>query len=286
MTAWWVVVALAAAVLNTAYSALQKRLTLEYDGLELSTITSTLGMVFLTPVGAWYLSSVEMAITPSVVGAVVVSGVANVGAIVAFLTALERADLSVVTPLVQSTPVVVAVVEPLLLATQYDLRVGFGAVGAAVGAYALLNDTGSVTAPVARLADRPALLAVAAALLFAATSVANRFVTTRIPPLFYAFVIYAFMTGGLALVRLVRSERVPTRGLVRGRLLVLGALTALRTSVTYVAFSPATASRVSVVLQVSVLLNVLAGGVLFSERDIPRKLLGACCIVAGVVLTL
>lgn len=286
MVEWWFVVAFSAALLKTAYSVLQKRLTFDYDGLELSYITSALGMAFMTPVGVWYLYAAEMEVTLPIVAAIVVSGLANIGAIAAFLTALELEDLSIVTPLMQSTPILVAVTEPLVLVAHYETGVLLGAVAAVVSAYALLNDTGSLIAPLSRITDRPALLALTAALLFAATSLANRFVTTQIPPLFYAFTIYSFMAVGFAILRSARGEHVPTRELLRGRLVLLGGLTALRTSITYVAFSLAIASRVSIVLQVSVLLNVVAGGVFFAERDLVRKLLGAVCIVVGVVLTL
>lgn len=283
----WFVVAFAGASLNTTYSALQKRLTLEYTGLELSFLTSLFGAAFMLPVGAWYALAGDVALTPVVVGATLLSGAVNVGALYAFLTALEGADLSVVAPLAQSTPVFVALAEPVALGVGFDPRVLAGAAVAVVGAQVVLADRG-LAAPLANLTDRAALLAVAAAAMWAAASLANRFVTTRVPPLFYAFAVYLLMAVGFAAVQAARGD-LPSGDdypLVRGRLLALGGLTAARTSVTYVAFSLAIASRVSVVLQTAVVLDVLAGGVLFAEEGLARRLLGALCIVAGVVLTL
>lgn len=282
----WLAVALAAAVLKTAYSVLQKRLTFDYDGLELSYVTSTLGLAFMAPIGVWQLFRADFWFTFPVAAVVLISGVANIGAIAAFLTALERENLSVVAPLMQSTPIAVALAEPLVLAAHYSVGVLLGAAAAAVGAYVLVSDPDQTVTPLKRITDTPALLALAAALLFAVASLANRFVTTRIPPLFYAFTIYLFMAVGFLVIRRIKRERALGTELLQGKLLLLGGVTALRTSVTYVAFSLAIASRVAVVLQLSVLLNVLAGGVLFAEEGILRKLLGAGFIVAGIILTL
>lgn len=237
MIEWWFVVAVSAALLKTGYSVLQKRLTFEYDGFELSYLTSVAGAVFMTLIGAWYLYYADVSVTPPVAVAIVLSGVANIGAIVAFLTALAFEDLSVVTPLMQSTPIIVAPTEPVVLAAHYDRGVVLGAVAAVVGGYTLLNDTGSLVAPVGRLTNASAMLAFASALLFAGTSLANRFVTTRIPPLLYAFGIYWFVAVGLVLVRSARGQHLPAGGLFRGRLVLLGGVTAFGTSVTYVAFS-------------------------------------------------
>lgn len=285
MVATWVLVALAAASLKTAYSALQKRLTVDYDGVEQSYVTALLGGAFLAPAGLYYVLAGDVTLTWAVTAAVLFSGLVNVVAIYTFLVALEMADLSVVAPLTQATPVIVALVEPLVLPAAVGPALALGAVAAVLGAYVLVADEGLST-PVGHLTDRAALLALLTASLYGVVSVTNRFVTTRVPPVLYAFAVYGLMALSFAAVRTARSESVKPAGLARPAVLSLGGLTALRTVVTYVAFSLAIASRVSVVLQASVVLNVVAGGYLFAEDDIARKLLGAALIVAGIVLTL
>jgi len=286
VTLGWLAVALVAAGLNTAYQAFQKHLTLDYDGLALSYITSVLGLLFMLPIGAWYVATVDLGLTPAVVGVIIVSGLANIAAIYAFLSALAIEDLSVVAPLRQSTPVLVALAEPWVLAVAFDPALVVAALAAAAGAYVLLAE--SPLAPLRRFGHRATLLALAAAALFAVASLAARFVTVRVPPLFYSFTVYLAMAVSFAAIRLYRSGGVPLRSLLRARLLALGALTATRTSVTYFAFSfpAASAAGVTVALQTSVVLNVLIGGMLFREEHVGRRLLGAGLIVAGVVLTL
>jgi drug/metabolite transporter (DMT)-like permease len=286
MTLVWLAVALAAAGLNTAYQTFQKHLTLDYDGLALSYATSTLGLLFMLPAGGYYVLTRDLPLEPRLVGVILLGGAVNIVAIYAFLSALGIEDLSVVAPLRQSTPVLVALVEPLVLAAAFDPRLVGAALAAAAGAYVLLAD--SPLAPVSRLGDRATLLALAAATLFAVASLAARYATVRVPPLFYAFTVYLLMAVGFAAIRAYRSGAVPVRSLAKPRLLALGALTAVRTSVAYLAFSfpDASASAVTVVLQVSIVLDVLAGGTLFGEEHVPRRLVGAGLIVAGVVLTL
>jgi drug/metabolite transporter (DMT)-like permease len=237
-------------------------------------------------VGAWYVATRELALTPPVVGVILLAGVANIAAIYAFLSALAIEDLSIVAPLRQSTPVLVALIEPWLLTVGFDPALLGAALAAAAGAYVLLAE--SPLAPLRRFGERATLLALTAAALFAVASLSARYVTVRVPPLFYSFTVYLAMAVGFAAIRGYRSGEVPLRPLLRVRLLALGALTALRTSVTYVAFSfPAgSAAGVTVALQTSVVLNVLVGGMLFREEDLGRRLLGAGLIVVGVALTL
>lgn len=282
----WIVAALGAVLLKTGYDALQKRLTFDHDGVELSYITSVLGFLFMLPVGLWFLLAGDVTITLPVAAAVLLSGAGNVAAIVAFLSALELEDLSVVSPLVRMTPILVAVAEPFVLAAEFEVGVFLGALAAVLGAYVLLIDPGDVLAPVRRITAPATLLALAAAALYAGINIANRFIATQISPFLYAFLIYGCMAAGFVLIQSYRLDELPTRSLLRPRFGLLGGLTAARTSVTYVAFSLAAAARVSVVLQASIALSVLAGGAFFGEEGVGRKLVGALLIAGGVVLTL
>lgn len=279
----WLLVAVAAALLKTGYSTLQKHLTVEYDGLELSYVTSVLGLAFIAPVGLWSAATTDLALTRTVLAIVALSGIVNIAAIYAFLTALELEELSVIAPLVQVTPILVAISEPFLLRTPFETTILLGATLAVVGGYVLLADARALLSPLGRVSTRAAALALAAASLFAVTSLANRYVTTRMSPLFYTLLVYLLMSAGFAAVLTARRKRVPAADLLQGKLLALGGVTSLRTSVTYVAFSLAAASRVSVALQLSIVLSVLAGGLFFGERDMLKKTTGAALIVGGIV---
>lgn len=279
----WLLVSVAAALLKTGYNTLQKRLTADNDGLYLSYVTSVLGFAFIFPVGLWSFATNDVTVTVPVALAVLLSGLVNVGAIYAFLTALEIEDLSIIAPLVQLSPIIVAVSEPFVLPIAFEPSLIAGALLAVVGSVVVLSDVEDLLTPLSNVSSRATLLAVGAAGLFAVASLTNRFVTTRIPPLFYVFLTYLLMSVGFAIVLTFRRKRVPTRELLRGRFLALGGTTALRTSVTYVAFSLAAASRVSVALQLAIVLDVVAGGLVFGERDIVKKIIGGLLIVAGIV---
>ncbi len=280
---FWLLVVVLAAFVETTYSSLQKHLTVEFDGLELSYITSVLGLAFLVPVGLWILFTTEIPITPMVAAVILLSGTVNIAAIYAFLTALKIEDLSVVAPLVQLSPIFVAFSEPVFLATPFNVFFIIGAFLAVGGSFILLADERAWLRPLAHVSTRAAILAISAAAFFSVASLSNRYVTTRISPMFYTFLIYFLMTAGFAIILAVRRKRIRTVSLVKPKLVSLGGLTALRTSLTYFAFSLAAASRVTVSLQLSILFSVIAGGLLFGERQILRKLLGGLLIILGIV---
>jgi drug/metabolite transporter (DMT)-like permease len=280
----WLAIALSAAVAQTAYSTLQKRLTADHTELELSYLTAILGAVFLLPVAVHEVATEPIAVSPTVAGVILVSGIVNVGAIFAFLAALSREDLSVVGPLQRLTPVLVAVAEPVVLAAVFEEAILVGAAVTTVGAFVVASGEHGITAPITKGRAVPILLALSASGLFAVASLANRFVTTRTSPLLYAFLIYLIMAVGFAGLLGRRSLPVSRRA-VGGSLLVLGVLTATRTSLAYVSFSMAPAAQVTVALQAAIVMDVLAGGLVYGERAIPTKVAGAICIVSGIWVT-
>lgn len=282
--AGWVLVALAGAGVQAGYETLQKRLTSDVDTLRLSYVTSVLGTVLLAPVAAWVLATQSVSVTPVVAAAVLVAVATNVLALYAFLTALSLADLSVVSPLRQSTPLLVAGLEPLVLATAgFTPGVLFGAFAATVGGYVILADEG-LSSPLSRVTETGPLLALGTAGSYAVASVAARFAVVRVPSLLFTFLLYLGMAVAFAAVLARRDGTLPGRELLAGRFLALGATTTLRSVLIFAAFSLATAARVTVVLRVSLVVTVLAGGALFGERGVGRRLAGAGLVVLGVWL--
>jgi len=279
----WVLVALAGAGVQAGCETLQKRLTSDVDTLRLSYVTSVLGAALLTPVAAWVTAAESVSVTPVVAVAVLVTVGTNVLALYAFLTALERADLSLVSPLRQSTPLLVAGLEPLVLSAGFAPGVLFGAVAATVGGYVILADDG-LSSPLSRVTDAGPLLALGTAGLYAVGSVAARFAVVRVPSLLFTFLLYLGMAVAFAAVLARRDGALPTKELITGRFLTLGTATTLRSVLIFAAFSLAAAARVTVVLRASLVLTVLAGGALFGERGVGRRLVGAGLVAVGVWL--
>lgn len=279
----WILVALAGAGVQAGYETLQKRLTSDVETLRLSYVTSVLGAALLTPVAVWVTATGSVSVTPVVAVAVFVAVAANVLALYAFLTALERADLSVVSPLRQSTPLLVAGLEPLVLSARFAPGVLVGAVAATAGGYVILADEG-LSSPLSRVMEVGPLLALGTAGLYAVASVASRFVVVRVPSLLFTFLLYLGMAVAFTALLARRDRALPTKELVTGRFLALGTTTTLRSVLIFTAFSLAAAARVTVVLRASLVLTVLAGGALFGERGVGRRLVGAGLVTVGVWL--
>jgi len=279
----WVLVALAGAGTQAGYETLQKRLMSDMDALRLSYVTSVLGTVLLMPVAMWVIVTRSVSVTPTVVVAVLVAIVANVLALYAFLIALSQADLSVVSPLRQSTPLLVASVEPFILSAQFAPGVVIGALAATTGGYVILVD-GGLSSPLSRITEVGPLLAIGTAGLYAVASVAARFVVVRVPPLLFTLLLYFGMAVSFTALVAQRDRALLTKELITSRFLAVGAVTTLRSVLIFAAFSLAAAARVTVVLRASLVLTVLAGGTLFGERDVTRRLAGTGLIIIGVWL--
>jgi len=279
----WVAVAALAAVLQAAYEALQNRLTADVDTLRLSYVTSVLGAALLLPVGAWIAYTRPVSVTPLVIAGLAVGVAANILALYAYLTALERADLSVVSPLRQSTPLWVAFVEPAVVGSGVGPSVVAGAAAATVGGYILLADEG-IRSPLTRIRETGPLLALGTAGLYAVASVSARFVVVRIPSLLYTSLLYLGMAVGFAALARRRGSLPGTTGILNREFALLGVTTTARSVLIFAAFSLTTAAEVTVVLRLSLLLTVVSGYVVFDEGDPARRLAGATIIVVGVWL--
>jgi len=222
---------------------------------------------------------------------VLVSGGVNVVAAVLVARAYEASDLSLVTPLRGLTPVFTLIVAAVVLA---EIPSGLGAAGVVTitgGTYLLATAVRGADAigPLRALwADRGARGMLLVALLYGVSSTYDKVGTLASSPLVWALTLQ----GTIALVtgaRVVGSEegrralaRLPRAAWIAAG--VTGAATALMLAAQMTALTVGLAGYVIAVKRTSILLTVLAGGLLFRERHLGARLLAAGVVVAGVVM--
>lgn len=280
----WLGAAVLAAVLRAAYSVLQKQLTDEFGSLELAFLSTLLGLPFLLPAVLLMTEGIPSVPSLPVLGATLFSGVANIVALIVVIHALRLDDLSVVEPLKRLTPVMVAVLEPVVLGAALGPGSMIGAALAAGGALLVLGTPALFRRSSELLTRRGPQLAVLAALLYTLTSLADRFATTRLSPFIYTVLIYVIMAAGLGLLQW-RRDGMPGRAVFRHpRLLALGAVMAAGSVFIFLAFSLASAAQVTTVLQGTILLGVVLGGYVFDEQHLIPRLVGGAIIIAGIAL--
>lgn len=282
----WVVVALVSALARTCQSTLSKWLTDGNTGLELAWTTATLGAIFLAPVAVWQLATTPVDISITVIAIAILAGCIELVAFYAWLEALNVDDLSVVSPLRQSVPIFVVVLEPILLSVAFDPRIALGAVLAAVGAYVVLVDDTGFLAPLTRVTEAGPRLALGSALFFAFASITAKFILGAVPSVIYAAYIFTWVSGGLSLVLWNQTGTLPRAKLTSKRFIVLGLLTAAVTLTTFATLNlTPVVSQALVVFRASILFNVALGGLLFKETGLLPKFLGSVLIIAGIALT-
>jgi drug/metabolite transporter (DMT)-like permease len=283
-----VIVSLLSAVVKTAYATIQKSFVVEFSALEMGWLTATWGSVLLLPLAAWSLLTHPISTASPVLLAMGVGGCVELGAMYAWLRAFQTEDLSVVSPLIQTTPLFVVVLEPLFLAVALDVGVFVGAVLTVIGAYVVLIEDAAVWSPLTKMDDAGPRLAVLTAVLFSIATVVSKVVLASVHPLVYAtFLLVVLVIGFSVLIHRSETAVFPTPALGRPLVFVLGVVTALVSITTFTAFalSPSV-SQVSIVFRASLLFDVLIGFLVFKEQHIVFRLLGGGLIILGIAVAL
>lgn len=284
----WLPLALAAALFSAVAETVRKRLMREMDPFAAAFLTAGFSAVILLPVVLW-----EGVPVPGRAFwlALAVSGGINAVTAVLVSRAYQVSDLSLVSPLTGTTPVFTLLVAAVVLAEIPSLAGLLGVVTITAGTYLLATSRGAdpVTAPLRALwDDRGARLMLLVALLYGVSSTFDKVGVLASTAIFWGLALQAVIT--LAAGARVLATEKGREGLARMplRLWLLAAATGAATAAMMVAQMTALtvgfASYVIAVKRVSILLTVLAGGLLFREQGMLVRLGGAAVILAGLVL--
>ena len=284
----WLPLALAAAAFSAVAETVRKRLMREMDPFAVAFLTAGFSALTLAP-----LVAVEAATAPerSFWLALVVSGGINSVAAVLVARAYQVSDLSLVSPLTGLTPVFTLTVAAVVIG-EVPSPVGLAGVVTVVAGTWILATARSGADPTRPLLalwnDRGARLMLLVAFLYGTSSTYDKVGVLASAPLLWSFALQgtvATLTG----LRVLGTER-GREGLVRlpGRLWLLaaagGLATTLMMAAQMTALTSGLAGYVIAVKRVSILLTVLAGGVLFREAHMTTRLVAAAVILGGLVL--
>jgi drug/metabolite transporter (DMT)-like permease len=273
---FWIVAAGLAVVAKSTYQSMQKQLTTRYDSL---VIAQAAFLVSTAVFGAWLLVRWPVSVSPVGVALSGCAGGLVAGGTWAFIEALRDSDLSVVSPLQQTIPVVAALLEPVLVAgfgVEPKLLLAAGVT--AVGAYTVSVERGNPWRPLRTLRERGPLLALLTAVLLGVASIVGHVTTQQLPVSVYVFVLAATAT---VLLFAAGPSRPPTVGVLG----VYGLAFAANLWFSILALSLVAASQATVFFRLSLILNLVIGFVVFGERNVLFRVLGALVIIAGVVIT-
>ncbi len=277
--------ALGSALAWSVLDALRKRLA---DGLSASAILLgiTLPQLPIHASLAWGTGWPEIA--PGFVPLTLLAAALTAAANLLFVAAVRVSPLSLTVPYLSFTPVATLAVGALLLG-QLPGRLGVVGV-AAVAAGALLLGLPTREAwrtPWRALArERGSRLMLGVAGLFALTNALDRLAILRASEPVYALLLTGTIASVLLALPSVRRE-LATRRTLATWLLLAGAAGALALLLQFASYRYLYVAYVDAVKRAGGnVLAVLIGVAFFAEKDLPRRLLAACLMGAGVALLL
>ena len=287
----WVLTGAVAVGARAIMSPYQKHLLGDASESEVLFVRDTVALGLFLPVVVWTAFSDGFSGTSRGTVAAILTGVLNVAGAFIIFAALSREDASVVIPLSSLSPVVTALVEPLLRDTPVTPLVIAGAVLSACGV-AVVNSEQNTLGSVLDASDTTAVvLALSANVVFGVTSTLDGIATATISPFYVSTVIILCVSAGSA-GRLWRNglfgrKRQYSRllTLYRADKGVLGVLQFGGLTATLFTFGAApTAAQAAILFQTSIILVVMVSSVALGEGYLRRRIVGATLIALGVGL--
>lgn len=278
-----ILVALVSAFTSSLRESIRKHVSSDFSSVEIGFITQVYGCILLAPFAIYYLLQSSVTLTSGLIFAILVSAAGVLSSTYIYVEAMRISDLSVTEPLRQMTPLIVALLEPVILGTTFSYKILLAAFMGALGSYVLVSDNG-FKEPLENLRNKGALMAIAVACIFAVLAIVKRFGSTSIEPLLFTYFTYVLGLVGFWIWKKKNDEEVSREEFLRKDVFSMGAVTAIGAVITIYAFSMISASETVVIKQSSGIFGILIGRRFFSEEGIIRKMIGASIIIGGVVL--
>jgi len=216
-----------------------------------------------------------------------VSAVLNVVALILMMHALKVGELSLTLPFLSFTPLFLIFTSSVILG---EFPSTFGMLGILVivaGAYVIgLSEEKGIGGPIRALAkNKGAQLMLAVAFIYAVSSNFDKIAVLNSSPVTYTIIANLIIASALIPFIYLRSPQklgaIPSK---LKPLLLIGFLTALMLLAQMAAFNLGLVSYVISLKRTSALWSVALGFLIFKERHIKTRLLGALIMVVGVLL--
>lgn len=278
-----ILLALTAALFSSLKGIARKHVARDFTSVEIGYMGQVYGSVLLLPFAAWRYLEAGITLNPGLATAIFLTTLTVLAATYLYIEALRITDISITEPLRNTSPIFVALLEPVILGISFETVLVAAALLGSAGAYILVAKD-SILEPIESMKNRGALLSVLVAFILALYSIIQRFGATNMDPLLFAYITYVTSLMGFWIWKRKESGTVELEDYFRKDVFALGVVTAAGVVAGLFAYSMITASEVTVVKQTSAVFGVLIGGRFFKEDSLVRKLVGALIIFAGVLL--
>lgn len=276
----WIVVALVAALAKSIYAAWQKWETGRHDVLVIGVVTAVSALALFVTVGVVSGDFESVSLSLRVIGLMFVVGLLNTIGLWSYIKALDVGELSLASPVQQTIPVWVALVEPLIAATMWSPIVFMAATLTVIGAGLVITDPRELS--LSSFRSLTVLFAGLTAVTYALSAVIGRLALEEAPLFVYLTGLELTVVVGLLSVYLFeRGLTVPD---VSPTVVGLGLLFGTQVAMSFFTFTLTTAARATVVFRASMLANIAIGFVVFNETQFKRRFVGGLLILTSIVL--
>lgn len=208
-----------------------------------------------------------------------------------YLKALRLSPLSLTIPFMALTPVFMIFTTRLILG-EHILPMGIaGILFVFMGAYILniKTDKNGLLGPIySILKERGSVYMIIVALIYSVTAILGKLVMDYSSPMFMVAVYFPVVTIFLTLIMIIRYRK---GGIDLNRIksqktlfISLGVLFSITVLVHFIALNMTTAAYMIALKRLSVVFGILYGWLLFKEKHITSRLLGAGVMILGVIL--
>lgn len=285
----WFIFALAAAILLSATSVIEKKVLYREHAMEFSAVLALFNAVVSLPL----LFIADMSrIEPLQIAVIYLASLIGTGSFLLMIKATRHLEISISSPMFLLGPGVVAIAGYLFLGESLTGWQIMGIILLVLGSYALqIQPGGGLWSPLRTFYySRYLHLVFFALLLYAAGSLADRVILTRytVAPVQYIPIIHIFIALNFFLLLYIFYDGAAgiRRGITKFGPVIL--LLAVMTTAHRFFYAQAAAiafiGLVSAVKRVSSLFTTLIGGELFHDQNLGRKFLAALVMLGGVFL--
>lgn len=256
------------------------------DKLKMDSLTVSLGgmlaaTVLYSPIFFSSLTA-EPELFPSALASfyLLASILLNAAAFIFFMKALKSGELSIVGPLENMRPVFVALLAMLILGESFQMKIFAGAAIVAAGAFVVhLKNNFSETVN-GILKSKVSFYMLTMAFLYGLTANVDKLALASFSPTKYTFYIILGMTAIYAAIYL--KNKKPFRNVLNKWSVAFGILYAIALWGIFAALQLASPSIITPVQMLRTIIMAFAGLIIFGEKNIKLRILGALIMLAGV----
>ena len=219
--------------------------------------------------------------------AIFISGTLNIATTILYLKAIKIADLSLVIPLSTFTPLFLLITSPIIIG---EFPTIFGLIGISLivfGSYVLniKEKKKGILAPFkALVGNKGAQLMLLVAFIWSITSNFDKIGLQHSSPIFYGIAINVFITIGITPIVFIKSRKnlnqIPKNlkslipvGIFHGFMMLFHMIAISMTLVAYLIS----------IKRTSAVISVLFGVIIFKEKGLKERILGAIIMIIGVL---